>query len=448
MKILILNGSPKGEFSTTYHTLKYIEKRYPSHEYSCIPVGQTIGVLKKNIKSVIHAIEQAELIVFSYPVYTFLAPSQLHELIAELKKCNVSFEGKFATQITTSKHFYDMTAHRYIEENAKDLKFKFIKGLSADMDDLTTEKGQKQACDFFEYVMWCMKENIYESCIDTVSKKSLHLASIPEVVKKRGKDIVIITDSTKNDIYLNSMIERFQTLLPFSSRIVNLHNIRMDGGCLGCFQCAFSGKCIYHDHFDEILRNTIQNGDAMIYAFSVKDHSMGALFKRFDDRQFCNGHRTVNMGMPIGYLVSGELSKEENLRTIIEARCEVGSNFLCGIACDEFNPDQTIDEMVKKLTYALENQYCPPQNFYGIGGMKIFRDLIYLMQGMMRADHQFFKAHHQYDFPQKKKGTILMMYFVGAIFKNGKLRKKIGNKMSEGMIAPYKKIVDQAKPKY
>ena len=32
---------------------------------------------------------------------------------------------------------------------------------------------------------------------------------------------------------------------------------------------------------------------------------MGPLFKCYDDRQFCNGHRTVTMGAPQGYLISG-----------------------------------------------------------------------------------------------------------------------------------------------
>jgi hypothetical protein len=35
--------------------------------------------------------------------------------------------------------------------------------------------------------------------------------------------------------------------------------------------------------------------------------------------------------------------------------------------------------------------------------MKIFRDLIWQMQGMMKADHKFYKAHNQYDCPQKKR---------------------------------------------
>ena len=182
-----------------------------------------------------------------------------------------------------------------------------------------------------------------------------------------------------------------------------------------------------------------------MYAFTIKDHSMGAAFKLYDDRQFCNGHRTVTMGMPFGYLVSGAYSKEPNLQMILEARAQVGNNFLAGIATDEVNPDESIDKMAQSLEFALKNNYVPPQNFYGIGGMKIFRDLIWIMQGMMKADHKFYKAHGQYDFPQKEWPTMLKMYLVGGLISNPKIKAKMGNAMNEGMLMPYKKLLEDKK---
>ena len=217
------------------------------------------------------------------------------------------------------------------------------------------------------------------------------------------------------------------------------------GGCLGCFNCASNGKCIYKDGFDEFLRGEIQSADAIVMAFTIKDHSMGASFKLYDDRQFCNGHRTVTMGMPMGYLVSGNLSKEENLKVIIEGRANVGGNFLAGVATDEYDTKGEIDNLVSSLEYALKNKYVPPQHFLGIGGMKIFRDLIYQMQGLMRADHKFYKAHGQYDFPQKHKGRMIAMYFVGALMSNKKLMAKAGNMMNEGMLMPYNKVLEKTK---
>ena len=56
--------------------------------------------------------------------------------------------------------------------------------------------------------------------------------------------------------------------------------------------------------------------------------------------------------------------------------------------------------------------------------------------------YKFFKSHGQYDFPQKKWWTSWMMYLVGGMMNNPKLKRKLGGKMSEGMIAPYKKVVD------
>ena len=190
--------------------------------------------------------------------------------------------------------------------------------------------------------------------------------------------------------------------------------------------------------------DTINAHDAILYAFRIKDHSMGSRFKMYDDRQFCNGHRTVTMGTPFGYLVEGDYASEENLRLLLEARAQVGGNYLAGVASDDGDPDAKIDTLAATVAYAMEKQYTPPQNFLGVGGMKIFRDLIYMMRGMMRADHKFFKSHGQYDFPQKKWKTSLMMYLVGWMMGSKKLKAKMGDKMNEGMIAPYKKILEDA----
>jgi len=472
MNILVLNGSPKGNYSVTLQTVHYLEKCYPNHHFEILNVGQKVKALSKDFTPAADAIKTADLLLFSYPVYTFIAPYQLHRFIELLKASGVSLEGRFATQLSTSKHFYDVTAHRYIQDNCQDLGMKFIRGLSADMDDLLTEKGQKEARDFFDYVCWCMEHDHYEplpetqpapkhvavtvpasflchspettySDTTTTETTALSDTQIDRLCADKPGDVVILTDCEEDNHQLQSMIDRFRIKFNRSTRIVNLREYKFNGGCLGCFNCAVSGKCVHKDGFDDYLRNNIQTAEAIVMAFTVKDHSMGALFKLYDDRQFCNGHRTVTMGMPMGYLVSGDYSREFNLQMILEGRAQVGSNFLTGIATDEFDPNHEIDKLANTLSYALEHSYVPPQNFYGIGGMKIFRDLIWLMQGMMRADHKFYKAHGQYDFPQKKWPRMLAMYLVGTLIANPKLKAKAGNMMNEGMLMPYKKLFEK-----
>ena len=449
MEILVINGSPKGKHSVTLQTVNYLQILHPEHHFEVLHAGQTIKALEKDFSPALAAIEKADVLLFSYPVYTFIAPSQLHRFIELLKEAKPDLCGKYASQITTSKHFYDMTAHQYIQDNCADLGLRYIRGLSADMDDLTTKKGQQEAENFFRYLCWSVSEDIYEPFPAPHVPAPSKPVTVPESnpVEKSG-DVVIVTDLREEDTQLKAMIDRFRAKMPRKTRIVNIREYPFRGGCLGCFNCAVTGKCIYTDRFDDYLRNEIQTADSIVYAFAIRDHSMGARFKMYDDRQFCNGHRTVTIGMSIGYLISGDLSCEQNLQAILEARAQVGSNFLAGIATDTQDPDSAIDQLCAKLTYALEQKYLPPQNFYGIGGMKVFRDLIWLMQGMMRADHKFYKAHGQYDFPQKQWPKMLAMYAVGALLASPKIKAKAGSAMTDGMLMPYRKVLDLARKEH
>ena len=486
MKIAIINGSPKGQNSITLQSVKYLEKLYPSHEFRELDAGQIIRALERDFSRAEELLAWCDAMIFSFPVYTFIAPAQLHRFVELMFEREVNVQGKFATSITTSKHFYDVTAHKYIEENALDLGLKYVKGHSADMDDLTKPAGREELCKFFDYFTWCVENDLHEEKkVNTVPYEAVPATPV-EGAENSGKsgDVVIITDCTDEDSSLHKMIERFRAVFPYKTRIFNIAEFPFQGGCLGCFNCAVSGKCIYKDNFDTTLRESIQTADAIVYAFDVKYHSFGSRLKMYNDRNFCNGHRTVTVGMPIGYLVSGAYEREENLRMIVEGRAEVGRNFLAGVATDEQRSSITsidaarpshssgecissssgatspevdsfdstndrtvtdirIDEMAKKLAYALDNKLIVAQNFLGVGGMKIFRDLIYQMRGMMRADHKFYKKGGYYnDFPQKHWPQSLLMYLVGFMLGNEKIKKKIGNKMNEGMLMPYKRVLD------
>ena len=143
MKICVLNGSPKGDYSVTLQTVLFLQKKFSKDEFNVYNIGQQIKKIEKDPSEVIRGMIDSDLIIFSYPVYTFIATSQVHRFIEIIKEKNVSLKDKFVTQITTSKHFYDMTAHRYIEDNCHDLDMKVIKGLSLDMEDLTKKEGQE-----------------------------------------------------------------------------------------------------------------------------------------------------------------------------------------------------------------------------------------------------------------------------------------------------------------
>ena len=449
MNILILNGSPAGDDSITLQTVRYWQKLFPGHTWTQLNLARKLKALEKDFSEARQLLEGAELLIFSYPVYTFLAPAQLHRFIALLKESGVDLRGKYATQLSTSKHFYDVTAHEYIRLNCADLGLKYLRGFSADMEDLLTEKGREEARAFFRRILWAMEQGLDETLPRAETPFSPVPAALPpaEAEKAGPKEAVIVADMGPEDAALAAMVERFRRVFPGPTRLVNIRDFAFAGGCLGCFRCAASGECFYRDGFDKLLREEIQRADATVYAFAIRDHSMGCQFKFYDDRQFCNGHRTVTMGKPVGYLVDGPLTAEPNLRLLLEARAQVGGNHLSWIAGNEGDTDGEIDRLAAELDYDLRSGYRESANFYGVGGMKIFRDLIYTMQGLMREDHRFYKKHGFYkDFPQRHRGKIAAMYLVGGLMNNPRLSKELGSNMTRGMLMPYENILKKAKP--
>lgn len=418
--VLVINGSPKGENSVTLQTVLYLKKKFPACSFEVLDAARKIRSLVKDFSPALEMMNRADLLLFSYPVYTFLVPAQLHRFIELMHESGCELKGRYATQLSTSKHFYDTTAHEFIRENLSDIGLTVLEGLSADMEDLLCEKGRTEAEKFFAYTLWQM-----------------YGARPAEITG--GKRIALVADLEDNDEALHSKIELFTAEAPCPVDLINLREFKFKGGCQGCFNCAASGECIFQDGFTDLLRNNIHKHDAIVYAFRIRNHSMGSLFKTYDDRQFCNGHRTVTMGTPFAYIVEGDIQAEPNLKKVLEARAQVGYNFLAGIAS---SPEE-IRKMSAVLSYALDKSLVLPQNFLGVGGMKIFRDLIYQMRGMMRADHKFFKSHGQYDFPQKRWADSMKMYLVGWLMGNKKLKSKMGGKMTEGMLAPYVKVLKQ-----
>ena len=213
MNILVLNGSPKGEYSVTLQTVNFLMKFYPEHNFEVLHVGHRIKALEKDFSGAEKALKNADLLLLSYPVYTFIAPYQLHRFIEIIKEKNIDIKGKFATQLSTSKHFYDVTAHRYIQDNCADMGLKYIRGLSADMDDILTEKGQKEAKDFFNYVLFSVENNLFEkeSVINTPAKKIAVTVPEEKNAEKKG-DVVILTNCKEDDVQLKNMIARFRAV--------------------------------------------------------------------------------------------------------------------------------------------------------------------------------------------------------------------------------------------
>ncbi|MGN1164580.1 MAG: flavodoxin family protein [Candidatus Ornithospirochaeta sp.] len=436
MKIAVVNGSPRGKYSITLQTLLYLEKRFPGHSFSFS------SVMDKKREKAFLAIDDADIVIFSFPIYTFLCPSQLHAFISDMKKEGERWKGKWASLVCTSKHFYDITGMEYMYQNLLDMGFKVIGGFSADMEDLPTPQGQREADDFFLRLLFSYENGI---SIEHRVRPPIHQEPyVPlgiKTEKDSSKKVTIVADFSGDDGTLRAMTDDFSSAFPYSTSLVDISSFPFKGGCIGCFSCTGDGKCIWNDGFETLLRDTILKSDAIVMAFTIKDHSMGPVFKTYDDRQFCNGHRTLSKGVPFAYIMRGDIDSEENLKTVIRARADVGRNPLSPLAHDR----ASMEKMIKILRHDMEHPSLPPRTFFSVGGMKIFRDLVWSMRGLMKEDHIFYKNTGLYDdFPQKHRGKMVSMCLIGSVMRNKKLRRKAGEKINQGMVAPYRKAIDEA----
>ena len=149
MKIIVLNGSPKGPISVTMQYVSYIAKRHPEHELKVFHVAQRIHGLEKDperFDEIVQEVRSADGVLWAFPLYFLLVSSQYKhfiELIRE-RKAEDAFQGRYTAALSTSINFYDSSAHAYIRGITEDLGMKYLGFYSANMSDLmkAEERGR------------------------------------------------------------------------------------------------------------------------------------------------------------------------------------------------------------------------------------------------------------------------------------------------------------------
>jgi multimeric flavodoxin WrbA len=141
MRFVVLNGSPKGDVSVTMQYVRFIQKKFPNHEFLIHNISQRISKIEKeegSFNEIIQSIERADGILWAFPLYYFLVHSQYKrfiELLWERGSTEV-FKDKYAAAFSTSIHFFDHIAHSYANAICDDLSMRFFGGYSADTYDL------------------------------------------------------------------------------------------------------------------------------------------------------------------------------------------------------------------------------------------------------------------------------------------------------------------------
>ena len=455
MRIAVVNGSPSGLAGISAHYVKYLEKRFPEHQFRVHEVARQIHALERDerrFSGVAEDLAAAELVLWAFPVYFMLVSAQLKrfiELLFERGQASL-LAGKVTSSLSTSAHHYDHTAHDYMQGICCDLGMIYVRGFSAGANDLLGEDGRNNllgwAKELFRHAAGELPTEIRWPPI--AWSPSRYDPSLPApVAKTSSKRIAVISDAGPEDQNLERMIEVFERAVYAPVDRIELRELRMAGGCLGCMTCFDDGKCRYQDDYAAAFDQRVRPADVVIYAGAVRDRFLSARMKTFIDRYFSNGHRPVVAGKLVGFLVSGPLQQLPTLRECIEAHIEVGRCQRLGVVTDEQAfPEQTtarLQSMARAAERWLAAPWYTPPTFRGFAAAKNFRDLVYANKGIMSADHRFYRAHGLYDYPQQDRGRRLFnaLLLLGKRFPS--VRAQIGKKMGEKHVEAHRRLLER-----
>ena len=415
MKIIVLNGSPKGEDSITLQYVAYIRKHFPQHDFRIIHVSQRVKKIERDLEAfqeIIDEVRSADGVLWSFGLWVLCVPAQYMRFIELISERGVedAFENKYAAVMTTSIHFYDHTAHNYMRAVCEDLCMKYVDAISLDIIDMMEEKRRREMIVFAEGFFKAIQEQAATSKLFkplTFSHFAYQPAKPETRTDAKGKKVLVLTDAYDNNTNLGKMIARFKQSFADEIDVINLNDVDIRGACLGCMRCGYDYTCTYKDGFADFYNQRVRTADIIVFAGTVKGRYLSSTWKTFYDRAYFWNHTPSLAGKQLGYIIAGPLRQIPNLIQILEASSTARqySNHV-DIITDEGENSAELDALLQgfaqRLVSFAEREYIRPQNFLGVGGHKVFRDNIWgRLRPLWQADYRYFKKHRLYDFPQK-----------------------------------------------
>jgi multimeric flavodoxin WrbA len=436
-----------------------MEKKFPGNSFQVFNIAHDIRKIETDetiFRGMIDEMKDADCILWAFPLYYFLVAAQYKRFIELIWEKGVedAFKGKYTAALSTSIHLFDHMAHNYIHAICDDLEMKFLGSYSADMYDLLKETEQKRFLQFSKHLLEGIKKSV-STVREFPSLQTYEFQYEPgdraQPVDPGGRQVLILNDCESGQTNLLRMVDKLKNSFLGGAKVVNLYDITIKGGCLGCIRCGYDNTCVYEgkDEFTDFFKETVKKAPIIVFAGTIRDRYLSSRWKLFFDRSFFNNHTPYLMGKQVGFLISGPLSQIPNLRQIFEGYVELQQGNLAGIVTDEYRNSSEIDTLIGGLAHHLERYadsgYVKPSTFLGVGSHKIFRDDIYgRLRFPFQADHAYYRKSGAYDFPQKDFKARVISAFLILLTKIPAMRKEIYNKkIMEEMVKPLRKLVDK-----
>jgi multimeric flavodoxin WrbA len=455
MKIVVLNGSPKGQISVTMQYVHFLQQKFPDTEFKIFDIALKIKKLeseKKYFQEVIREISTADAVLWAFPLYFLLVCSQYKrfiELIFERNETS-AFCGKPAASLSTSINFFDHAAHNYINAICDDLEMKYFGPYSAEMSDLHKFRERQRLQTFGELFIKAIKEGIpaIKNYKPLAAQGTVYEPAALIPLETNGKKVLIVVDDMSKSPNIRKMVENLQKTFSPAAELVQLKDIDIKGGCLGCMQCGIDNVCVYEgkDEFIDFFNQKIKTADILFFAGSIHDRYLSSLWKCLFDRSFFNGHIPALRDKQIGFVISGPFNQIYNLREIFAAYVGMQDSNLVGFVSDDMGNSAEINTALQCIasTAVMYSKlaYIKPKMFYQVAGAKLFRDAVWSrLRVVFQADHKYYKKHGFYNFPQKNYKWRLINSSIVLLTKIPFMRREFIKRMKVEMIRPFTNVL-------
>ena len=235
MKILVLNGSPKGKNSTTLQTVRYLQTLHPEHRFAVLPVGQHIRRYEQDFSPARKALAGADVVLFCYPVYTFLVPYQLQQFLELVRPTGWTSPGRSPPRSPPPSISTTSPPTGSWRKPASIWGCGWSGASRRTWRTSSPEKARRRpGCSSSSCCSPAPTAAFFRPPPARPARApAAYQPTLPQAEKRPGKEVVIVTCCGEEAPTLAHMVQDFQAALPYPSRVVNLQDFPFRGGCLG-----------------------------------------------------------------------------------------------------------------------------------------------------------------------------------------------------------------------
>jgi multimeric flavodoxin WrbA len=456
MKVLVLNGSPKGdECSVSMKHMHYLQKRV-DNDYAVVPVAKDIRKIENDepyFHGIIEKIRDADIIVWVFPVYLYMVPSQLKrfvEIVFDRKKEGV-FAGKYSTSLSTSAMIYDYPAHEYIHAISEDLRMTYMPGFSfeAVMEKSLLDGKIRESfiAHFKRMVLSAENKAAYPVKYAEIPKEG-HAYSRKTreyATKKDDKRITVISDHAPGS-NLERMVDAFISSSRYAVEVVNLNDIVFSGGCAGCLQCQFEGACIFPDDVRGIFQDKIIGSAGVVFAATIVDRHVSSRFKAFLDRSIFMAQTPTLRGKFAGFLVSGPLRRMELVGQFIEIYISNRFMIQVGTVSDEYQDSYQLTRIIaafaENMANHIEDGISMTSSFFSRTYHLMLREMLSIISSAKRNAYNYHRKHKLFDYPHKNAKHVFQKNLYNVLFNFPILKYKVRKNIVKLQLSPYDKLLE------